>query len=147
MFGKKQTQKTTKKDTVTSTQPPYEFKYDYEDKKKEPKEATVLKGTIDNSQRANKKFQQESMRKVMNTEIRNRRIEGLSEKETWMLNFLKKNVRRYVSPTEVGRTYGEEVKNRKDYNSGHSRAVLLKLVSFKLAVMNEENHYKYNTIK
>ena len=74
----------------------------------------------------------------------------LTNKEEWMLNYLKENSNyrngnsvEYISPTEVGRAYGES-KGKKGYHSSVSCPVLLKLTKFGLIQRNENGHYKYS---
>ena len=48
----------------------------------------------------------------------------------------------WMSPTELGRKYGRIVKKRNDYNAGHSRHCLQRLLKMKLVVVNEKGHYQ-----
>ena len=63
-------------------------------------------------------------------------------KEAYFLNFLKERKSDWVSPTYVGYSYGMAVKNRNDYNAGHARHCLLRLVKFNLVQKNANGHYK-----
>ena len=63
-------------------------------------------------------------------------------KEAFFMNYLKEKSHRWVTPTEVGRSYGYIIKSRNDYNAGHARHCLLRLVKFNLIEKNENGHYK-----
>ena len=63
-------------------------------------------------------------------------------KEAFMLNYLRERSHRWVSPTEAGRSYGVLVRGRVDYNSGHARHCMLRLVKMNLVNKNENGHYK-----
>jgi len=102
---------------------------------------------IDNSLEAHKKFKKESVRKELQMLLRNKILDEQSEKEKWMFRYLMQRSNRYISPTEVGRAYGKKVKGRDDYNSGHSRKVLLTFVHQRLALQNKDNHYMYKPLK
>jgi len=74
---------------------------------------------------------------------------NLTKKQEWMLNYLKENSNyangkavEYVSPTEVGRAYGES-NGKRGYHSSTASPVLLKLTELGLISRNENGHYKY----
>ncbi len=56
-------------------------------------------------------------------------------------NYANGTTKEYVSPTEVGKAYGE-YNGKKRYHSSSSSPTLLKLVSLGLAERNEKGHYK-----
>lgn len=66
----------------------------------------------------------------------------LTHKEKWMLEYLKSNRTQYLSPTEVGKAYGNS-KGKKNYHSAEASPVLLKLVKKNLVERNEHGHYRY----
>ena len=73
----------------------------------------------------------------------------MTKKQEWMLNYLKENSNyakgkavEYVSPTEVGRAYGE-AKGKKGYHSSTASPVLLKLTELNIIKRNHNGHYKY----
>jgi hypothetical protein len=68
---------------------------------------------------------------------------SLTEKETYVLNYLRERPLLFISPTEVGYNFGVDVKNKQHYNSGHARACLIKLVKRGLLVSNKDGQYKY----
>ena len=102
---------------------------------------------IDNSRKAHRAFKRHAVQKEVRVIKRNAVVNRFSDKEKWMYLYLMKNANRYISPTEVGRTYGKEVLGKTNYNSGHSRAVLLEFVELKLADKNKDNHYQFIPIK
>ena len=63
-------------------------------------------------------------------------------KEEFMLSYLAHINHKWVSPTALGRAYGMKVKNRKDYNAGHSRNCMQRLLKMKLVQVNDCGHYK-----
>ena len=68
---------------------------------------------------------------------------SLTEKETYVLNYLRERPSLFISPTEVGYNFGVDVKNMHHYNSGHARACLIRLVKRGLLVSNKDGQYKY----
>lgn len=74
---------------------------------------------------------------------------SFTKKEEWMLNYLKNNsdyanglAVEFVSPTEVGRAYGQS-KGIKGLHSSSASPTLIKLASNGLIVRNERGHYKF----
>lgn len=68
---------------------------------------------------------------------------NFTPKDQWILDYIKVNaVEKYLSPTEIGRAYGES-KGNKGYHSSASSRSLLKLTRRGLADRNELGHYKY----
>jgi hypothetical protein len=137
---------TEKKSKVEKTVKPFEFPLSMDDdletkpNKRRPRKDWQV---IDNSTKAHRAFKRQAVQKEVRVIKRNATIDKMSDKEKWMFRYLMKNGTRFISPTEVGRTYGKEVLGKDHYNSGHSRAVLMEFVDLKLATKNEENHYKY----
>jgi hypothetical protein len=135
-----------KKSKVSKTEQPFEFPLSMNDdletksNKRPPRKDWKV---LDNSKKAHRAFKRQSVQKEIRVISRNNLVDRMSEKERWMFRYLMKNGTRFISPTEVGRTYGKEVLNKDHYNSGHSRAVLMEFVKLKLATKNQENHYKY----
>ena len=68
---------------------------------------------------------------------------SLTDKETYVLKYLRERPTLWISPTEVGYNYGFDVKNMHHYNSGHARACLIRLVKRGLLVSNKDGQYKY----
>ena len=137
LFKKKQTQKSVISTEKKVSEKPFEF----------PLKIDEIESQIVEEKNEKMNFGSHTFERQEKSEKRKSEDILLSEKEKWVYEYLKNNGDRYISPTEVGRNYGINVRNRRDYNSGHSRAVLLKLVSFKLATTNSESHYKYNHLK
>jgi hypothetical protein len=73
----------------------------------------------------------------------------LTAKEEWMLNYLKENSNyangkavEYVSPTEVGRMYGESI-GKKGHHSSIASPTLKHLTDLGLLIRNNKGHYKF----
>lgn len=73
----------------------------------------------------------------------------LTKKQEWMLNYVKENTNcanvqgaEYVSPTKVGRAYGES-QGKEGYHSSAASPVLLKLTEKGLIERNDQGHYRY----
>jgi hypothetical protein len=73
----------------------------------------------------------------------------LTAKEQWMLDYLKDNSNyangkavEYVSPTEVGRMYGES-KGKKGYHSSIASPTLKTLTELGILIRNDKGHYKF----
>ena len=78
---------------------------------------------------------------------RNGREIEVTLKEDFMLTKLLHNSQEtkgqgWMSPTELGRTYGRLIKKRYDYNAGHSRNCLQRLLKMKLVKVNKKGHYQ-----
>ena len=75
----------------------------------------------------------------------------LTRKQEWMLNYLRENSNyangsnaEYISPTKVGRAYGNY--KGKYYHSSIASPTLLYLTKLGLVQRNERGHYKYNKV-
>lgn len=68
----------------------------------------------------------------------------LNFKQAWMLNYVTSQTKdgNFIGPSKVGREWGLQIKLKKGYNSGHSRKVLLDLVSMGMLVKNSEGQYR-----
>lgn len=80
-------------------------------------------------------------------------INKLTKKQEWMLNYLKDNsdyangkAIEYISPTEVGRKYGESM-GKKGYHSSTASPVLKHLSELGILIRNDKGHYKFNNKK
>ena len=68
-------------------------------------------------------------------------------KEDFMLMHLSFNSQEtdgkgWMTSTTLGRLYGKTIKKRNDYNAGHSRNCLLRLVKMKLVVVNNKGQFQ-----
>lgn len=67
--------------------------------------------------------------------------DNLTKKELWMLSYLSFHYD-FVSPTEIGRTYGFNVLGKAKCHSSTASPTLLKLTRLGLLERNDKGHYK-----
>lgn len=66
----------------------------------------------------------------------------LTNRQKWCLNYLEKISNDFISPTQVGKAYGEEVLKRNNCHSSTGSPILKSLVTLDLVERNAKGWYK-----